>query len=126
MRAFISALFLSLTACACSYFSFESNVDPGNFVSYFEISRVKIYETKEIAELNYEDIGTVEGVSCQFGEDDPYPTQGEARADARTAALKKGANGIVYTTCIELENTPACVRSVSCYARALIVREENP
>ena len=109
----------------CSSFSFESNLDPDNIISYFEISKVKIYDKNELQELNYEDMGTVEGLSCQIRETDPEPTEKEARSDARVQALKRGGNGLVYSTCITLEDTPACVRSVSCYARVVLVKENE-
>lgn len=109
----------------CSSFSFESNLDPDNIVSYFELSKVKIYTNSELRDLNYEDIGTVEGISCKMQENEPEPTEKEAKADARSLALKKKGNGLVYSTCITLDDTPACLRSVSCYARVVYVKEDE-
>ena len=108
----------------CSMFAFESNVDPDNFISYFELSKVKRYSNKELSVLNYEDVGTVDGISSQFTEKDPEPTEKDAKAEARREAVKKGGNGMVYSTCITLEDTPVCTRSISCYARVVIVKED--
>ena len=122
-KIFLSAPFVVLLGC--SSFSFESNLDPDNVISYFELSKVKIYTNSELQDLNYEDIGTVEGISCQMRENEPEPTEKEAKADARSLALQKKGNGLVYSTCIALEDTPACVRSVSCYARVIYVKEDK-
>ena len=83
----------------------------------FELSKVKIYTNSELRDLNYEDIGTVEGISCKMKENEPEPTEKEAKADARSLALKKKG--------ITLDDTPACLRSVSCYARVVYVKEDE-
>ena len=43
---------------------------------------------------------------------------------AEETADHKIWNGIVYTSCVALENTPVCLTSVSCYARAVYVKED--
>ena len=52
------------------------------------------------------------------------PPEARQAVDAREKAHMRKANGIVYTSCVALENTPVCLTSVSCYARAVYVKED--
>lgn len=108
----------------CSYFSFETNLSPEKAEDYFSRANLRVYKNSELRDLNYESLGTVEGVSCQLSRDEPEATERDARLDAREKAHMRKANGIVYTSCVALENTPVCLTSVSCYARAVYVKED--
>ena len=113
-----------LLCTSCSYFNFSSNLDPKNFEEYAQKVNVRVYDKKVLNSLNYVDLGTVEGISCQALENDPKATITEARRIAREEVIKLKGNGIMYSTCIELANTPGCLTSVSCYARALYVKND--
>lgn len=120
-------VFLGSFICClgCSNFSFETNLFPNDMEDYFETANISVYKNSELVDLDYYDLGTVEGISCQAKSDDPRSSIQEARTLVREEAHKKGANGIVYSTCVELENTPGCVTSVSCYARAVYVKDND-
>ncbi len=118
---------LGLLGCVgtgCSYFSFESNLDPSNMKEYFDVANVKSYTDAELMDLNYLELGIVEGVDCRINEAEGTPTISIAKEDARKAAVLKEANGIVYSKCVEFENTPACRKSISCYGRLVYVKED--
>ncbi len=125
MRSVFSCLILALFAVSgCSYFSFDTNLNPDNIEDYFAKANIKVYKNSELRDLNYESLGTVEGISCQTSSDEPEANERDARIDAREKAHMRRANGIVYTSCVALEDTPVCLTSVSCYARALYVKED--
>ncbi len=113
-----------ITVSGCSFFSFESNLDPDKISEYFDKAGIKVYKNSELRDLNYEDLGMIEGSSCQEDSSSPVASEQDARIDARDKAYARKANGIIYTSCVALENTPSCVTSVSCYARALYVKED--
>lgn len=109
---------------SCSYFSFESNVDPSNFTDYFAQSTVTVYSDKELMDMDYAEVGFIEGLSCQEQSNDRPASEGEARTLAKKQAAEKGANGIVFSKCVTLSNTASCVSSVSCYGRMVYVKDE--
>jgi RcsF protein len=117
------SLVILFVCSSCSYFSFSTNLDPDNFREYYKNAQLQTYDKSILPDLNYIELGTVEGVSCQAFEEDPIASIYDAKQNAKELAAKKEANGIVYTSCIELENTPGCLTSVSCYARAIYVKE---
>jgi len=116
-----SALLLS----ACSNFQFSSNLDKENFETYFEPSKVTVYEKSELADLNYDVIAAVEGSSCQIEEKNPIADIRDARTQARINAAKLNANGIVFQTCITFEKDSSCISNIICYGRALDVDTSN-
>ncbi|MGN1394285.1 MAG: Rcs stress response system protein RcsF [Succinivibrionaceae bacterium] len=124
-KLFLFWLLISIGIVGCSSFSFETNLNQQKFSEYFNVANIQVYNNAELHELNYIDIGTVEGISCQVKPDDPRASYPEARQEARKKAAEMEANGIVYSTCIELENTLGCESSVSCYARAIYVKDNN-
>ena len=126
LKVFISSfLFSIILLSSCSYFSFSTNLDPENFTQYQKEVNLKTYSKNELIDLDYLDLGTVEGVSCQAEENDQRANINEAKNIIREKALKKEANGIVYSKCFDLENTPGCITSVSCYARIIYVKEDD-
>ena len=116
----IGTLFL----VGCASFSFESNLDPSGSAQYFKVAEVKSYTDEELMNLNYEELGTVEGLDCRIDANAGTPRTADAKEDARKQAAAKGANGIVYSKCVHFENTPACAQSVSCYGRMVYVQED--
>lgn len=106
---------------ACQEVSFDSNLNPQNFVEYAKPSRVEVYTNESILEHKYRSLGLVTGLACQEDPDDFIARESEARTDARIQAADMGANGIIFNKCIRLEKTQACYVSVTCYAEALQV-----
>ena len=121
MSRFIFILCSALLLSACSNFQFSSNLDKENFETYFQPSKVTIYEKSELADLNYEVIAAVEGSSCQIEANDPPADIREARTQARINADKLNANGVVFQTCITFEKDASCISNIICYGRALDV-----
>lgn len=109
---------------SCANYTFDSNISVDNVKNMFKSQRVKKYTNSELYNYVYVDLGTVEGLSCQLTEDDLEASEYAAKQDAIQLVAKKGGNGIVYSSCITLENSPSCVTSVSCYARAVIVKKD--
>ncbi len=124
----ITVLFSLISSCflclSCSYFSFETNLDYDNISDYFAPSQVNVYTNEELMDANYLDLGFVEGFVCQEKESDKPATVKDARFDARQQGAKAGANGIIFTKCVELENTSTCLTSVSCYGRLVLLKDE--
>lgn len=116
---------LAVGLTGCGTFSFDSNLNPRNFAMYEKETSLKTYKNSELYDLNYVDLGTVEGISCQIREDDIEASEYDAKMHAKELARKKNANGIIFSTCVELVNTPACLTSVSCYARIVSVDENE-
>lgn len=108
----------------CGSFTFESNLDPNGVKEYFKVAEVKSYTDEELEMRNYEELGTVEGIDCRLDEYEGSPRTADAKEDARKQAATKGANGIVYSKCVQFEHTAACAKSISCYGRMIYVREE--
>ena len=119
---FSLTILTSVFICGCSLFSFDSNLNPDNFSEFYKNVKLETYKNNELAKLDYVDLGTVEGLSCQIKEDDPVANESDARDDARKKAVNQDANGIIFSSCIALSNTPACTTSVSCYARIIYVK----
>lgn len=106
----------------CSNYSFHSNVDKENFEQYFKPSQVKVYEKEQLTELNYIHLTTVEGSVCKQQENEAKPTFADARTQARLAAADAGANGIIFTSCIETQDE-VCLAAALCYGQAIKVAE---
>lgn len=119
------AFCLAFLLTSCSNFEFSTNLDPSNFKEYFKPSYVNEYSEAELAKIPNRSLGTVSGLSCQIKEQDAIANEADARTDARVKAVDKGANAIVFGKCVRLENTPACLVSITCYADALVVDEKQ-
>ena len=117
-RNLVWAAALALTAC--SSLSFHTNLDPGNFTEYYKPSRVEVLQGEaELDRRPYVSLGQVAGLACQAGERDYIATEADARTDARRKAADLGANAILFTRCVRINDTPACRVSVTCYGDAL-------
>ncbi|MCR5537442.1 MAG: exopolysaccharide synthesis regulator RcsF [Succinivibrio sp.] len=125
MKKLMGLCVLGLALCGCESFTFDSNLSPKRFVDYYKPSTVDEVSEAELTKLRHKDLGTVEGLSCQVKEDDYIATEADARTDARVKAAAKGANAIRFGKCTRLEATPACKVSVTCYAEAFIVDEQQ-
>lgn len=115
--AVLAALFLS----GCSNYPFSSNLDKENFETYFKPSQVTVYEKSDLADLNYQSIGAVDGSSCQTDEHQLPADIKEARTNARINAANMNANGIVFQSCLTFEADKSCVSNIICYGQALDV-----
>ncbi len=109
---------------ACSNFQFKSNLNPSNFTEYYKPSGVKVVTDADIASVPTHSLGLVSGLSCQINENDEIATDVNARTDAKLKAVDMGANAIKFGKCVRLENTPACLVSVTCYADALVINDK--
>ncbi len=108
-----------LLLSACGSFEFKTNLDPSNFREYYKPSQVTEMTEAQIEEYDYHSFGSVEGLSCQITERDAIATEERARTNAKLKAVDAGANAIVFGKCVKLQNTPACLVSVTCYADAI-------
>lgn len=114
-----------LLLASCSNFEFKTNVDPSNFKEYFKPSYATEVTEDELEKVPNRSLGLVEGVSCQIKDTDAIATEADARTKARIKAYDLGANAIKFGKCVRLENTPACLVSVTCYADALVVDDST-
>ncbi|MCE2570800.1 Rcs stress response system protein RcsF [Motilimonas eburnea] len=118
----LSTCILVSFVSGCSNYRFHSNVDKENFEQYFKPSQVKVYEKAELAELNYIPLTTVEGSVCKQLEHEAKPTFADARTQARLAAADAGANGIIFSSCIETQDE-VCIEATLCYGQAIKVAQ---
>lgn len=116
---------LSLMVCGCEHFTFETNLSPKRFTDYYKPSTVEEVTEEQLTKLRHKDLGTVEGLACQVKENDYIATEADARTAAKRKAADKGANAISFGHCTRLVDTPACRVSVTCYAEAFIVDEQQ-
>lgn len=119
--SFLIAAFSAVVLSSCENVTFESNLNPKNFVEYAKPGSVEVYTSQEILEHRYHSLGLVDGLACQEKESDYVALDSDARTDARIKAADLGANAIVFNKCIRLEKTNACLVSVTCYGEAFIV-----
>lgn len=111
---------------ACSNMSFESNLDPNNFVEYAKPATVDVYTQESIQQHRYHSLGVVTGLACQETEDDYVALPEDARTDAKIKIADMGGNGVVFHKCVRLEKTAACAVSVTCYGEAFVVDDNLP
>jgi len=105
-----------LASCSGNY-TFDSDISTENTKEYFSASKVKIYQNEqEITEAHHY-LGLVEGEDCQMKAHLAAPDIINARTQARQLAFKQGANGVVFTSCVDIE-TKHCIAQVVCYAKA--------
>ena len=113
-----------LCLSGCSWFSFSSNIDPDNFTEYYRAAGIEQYTKADLDKFDsYEDLGDIEGISCQVTEKDAEPVEALARRYLLESAADLGANAVIMGKCIELENTLHCLKEYTCYARALKVKQ---
>lgn len=130
MKAYVSllggALLASVTLAACSNMSFESNLDPQNFVEYAKPASVDVYTEQSILDHRYHSLGMVSGLACQETPDDYIALPEDARTDAKIKVANLGGNGVVFSKCVRLEKTAACHVSVTCYGEGFVVDDNLP
>lgn len=112
-----------LSACSGNY-TFSSNLDSDNFHEYLKPSKVVIYENEKNILSEYKLIGIVEGESCQLKAHHAPPNEIDARTQARAKAFDIGANGIVFTSCIQIEDMQ-CSDLLVCYGQAYIIASKQ-
>ena len=114
----LAAVFIS--GCA-KINDISTNLDRENFKSYFSPTTVKIYTDEKEFTGKHEFLGLVEGESCQEKSHHAAPNEIDARTEARGKAYKLGANAIIFSQCVLIEEDKAakyCVASTVCYGRA--------
>ncbi len=121
---FVALASLCLASCQGGV-SFESNLDPNNVIDYLKPGSLEEVTYQELGDRPYISKGFVAGLSCQVKERDFIANETDARNDARNKAVELGANAIVFNKCIRVQKTEACLESVTCYADALFVKEED-
>lgn len=122
------SLLLSTTSLffSCSHYSFKTNLDKEPIEEYFAVGAVEIYVESDIAQLNYQYIDTVEGSSCQQKQNQAPANDVDARTHARQKAAKLGANGIVFSPCISIEDDEdECLSARLCSAKAIKVLQNG-
>ncbi len=113
-----------LSACAQKY-SVTTNVDKENFKEYFSPSKVKIYQNEQDISGEFKLIGLVEGDDCQRKAHLAAPDEIIARTQARKKAFDNGANGIIFTSCIDIESK-SCVAQRVCYGKMYKIAQPQP
>jgi RcsF protein len=127
-----------LSACASRY-EVTTNLDNDNFRNYFSPAKVIIYEnesdmlarltkTAESTKKGYHYIGAVEGEDCQEKSHHLAPDETNARTNARRVAFDQGANAIIFTGCVLIDNNEAdkkCVATTVCYGKAFHISTSN-
>ena len=119
---FVAAL---LTGCA-KINDISTNLDRENFKSYFSPTKVKIYTDEKEFVGKHKFLGLVEGESCQEKAHHAAPNEIDARTEARGKAYKLGANAIIFSQCVMIEEDKAakyCLASTVCYGRAYQVEQ---
>lgn len=104
----------------------STNLDRENFKSYFSPTTVKIYTDEKEFTGKHEFLGLVEGESCQEKSHHAAPNEIDARTEARGKAYKLGANAIIFSQCVLIEEDKAakyCVASTVCYGRAYKIEQ---
>jgi len=120
-----SAVLCCFFLSGCSQYQFSSNLDKENFTTYFQPSKVTIYEQATLPTLDYTTLGAVDGNSCQEKENDLPASLSEARTQARINAAAMNANGLVLQTCLNFERDKFCVSNIICYGQAIKVTPDN-
>lgn len=109
----------SLFGCS-SISEFDTNLDKENFSTYFAPGSVTVYEDETQLPESHRYIGLVEGESCKVKVNDAPANAHDARVDARTKTSKLNANAIIFTSCINIEESQ-CFDSMVCYGKAFVV-----
>lgn len=118
-------LTIAVFCCSCAKINdISTNLDGSNFEHYFSPTMVKIAESEKEFSGNFKFIGLVEGESCQKKAHHVAPNEIDARTEARRKAYKLGANAIIFSQCVLIEEDQAakyCLASTVCYGRAYTV-----
>lgn len=120
-RSAMKYLFLLCTLLTgCSNYPIHTNLDKENFTDYFAVSNVQYYQTEALQKYHVEQLGFVEGESCQQMLNQPPAEQEQAMIAAKRKAAALGANGIIIRSCITPPPSKTCHSSYVCYADAII------
>ncbi len=120
---FFSAL--AVLTGGCTGYSFDANINPMHVIDYLKPALLEEVTYDDLGDRPYISKGVVAGLSCRINERDFIANETDARNDARDKAVELDANAIVFLQCVRLEDTPACLESVTCYADALFVQEQE-
>jgi len=113
-----------LASCSGNY-SFDSDISTENTKQYFSASKVNIFQSEQQINAPHQLLGLVEGEDCQTKAHLAAPDIINARTQARQLAFKQGANGVVFTSCVDIE-TKHCIAQVVCYAKAYQIETTLP
>lgn len=124
----IMMLTITIMTLGCAKIThISTNLDKDNFVDYFSPNQVEIVESEQAFSGQYKYLGLVEGEACQAKSHHAHPDKIDARTDARRKAYKLGANAIIFSQCVDIENNQAdkgCVATKVCYGRAFFVKKK--
>lgn len=126
-KSIMILMVLFATGCA-KINDISTNLDRENFKSYFSPTKVKIVATEQDFTGKYKFLALVEGESCQEKAHHAAPNEIDARTEARRKAYKLGANAIIFSQCVMIEDDKAakyCLASSVCYGRAYKVEQEK-
>ncbi|MGB0893504.1 MAG: Rcs stress response system protein RcsF [Parashewanella sp.] len=116
-------LMLGLNACTSSY-TFNSNVDSAAIKEYFKASNVTLFERGQFPSKNYQQLGLVEGESCQIAINDKPAELSQARTKARRHAADLGANALLVKHCAVINTRSAeCITQVICSGLAVKIND---
>ena len=104
----------------------STNLDRENFANYFSPTEVKIAKSEKEFTGKFKLLGLVDGESCQEKAHHAAPNEIDARTKARRKAYKLGANAIIFSQCVLIEEDKAakyCIASTVCYGRAYAVED---
>lgn len=124
----LSAMLL-LTSCA-KIKDISTNLDSKNFSNFFAPGHVKMYpDDRAFQDKNYEYLGLVEGENCQIEAHHAQPDPIAARTEARRQAYDLGANSVIFSSCVTIDETTlansSCLSTVICYGSAYKVDWEE-
>jgi len=114
-------LILPIVLSGCSTYPLQTNLDKDNFTDYFSISKIEYYTTSTLQHNRVEQLGLVEGESCQTADNQPPAEELQAKIAAKRQAAALNANGIIIRSCIAPPASKACLSSYVCYGDAIKV-----
>ncbi|QIZ77373.1 Rcs stress response system protein RcsF [Ferrimonas lipolytica] len=119
MHRTLAFALLLLGGCSNTY-DFSSNLDPEPIKDYFSTGSVAIYDAMP---ANAERLAFIDGSSCQTDVSLPPASEVEARTELRHTAAQLGANGVVLSQCVALEELPGCVTNILCSGQAIKIKQ---
>ncbi|SEL45803.1 RcsF protein [Colwellia chukchiensis] len=123
----IALLFFGFVAGCANINQVSTNLDKENFQHYFSPTNVRILTQEQELGSDYRFLGLVEGQSCQAKAHHAVPNEIDARTQARRQAFGLGANAIIFSQCVLIEDDQAakhCLATLVCYGRAYHIEQE--
>jgi len=117
-----SLLCITLLSSCSSRYVFNSDLSNENTRQYFSASHVTIYANEQSINASNQYLGLIEGEDCQIKAHLALPDKVNARTQARQLAYDQGANGIVFTQCVDIK-TKHCLAQIVCYGKMYQVSE---